>query len=103
MKRYFLFIACLIGAAMTFAQNESDALRHSQSTLTGTARALGMGGAFSAAGADMSAGTLNPAGFALFRSNKFSISPILRITQTDTRYLGENDFSSRGDLNVANW
>ena len=66
MKRNrLLSLGFILGLSVTilFGQNEIDALRHSQSTITGTARALGTGGAFSAVGADMSSAALNPAGF----------------------------------------
>ena len=61
--------------AFLTAQNEIDALRHSQRSLVGTARTLGMGGAFSAAGADLSAASINPAGLGVYRSSTFVISP----------------------------
>ena len=57
----FLFLGGFVSA-----QNEIDALRFSSYSSTGTARALAMGGAFSAVGADFSSAWLNPAGLALY-------------------------------------
>lgn len=48
-------------------QNEVDALRYSFQGTSGTARSLGMGGAFGALGADASAFWNNPAGLGVYR------------------------------------
>ena len=70
---YLWPIVCWFGAmiiASTIsvqAQTELDALRFSQTTITGTARSLGLAGATSAMGADLSAATLNPAGLGFYR------------------------------------
>lgn len=55
-------------------QNVDDALRYSQIFYNGSARFMGMGGAFSALGGDLSAISLNPAGTGVFRSPEFSIT-----------------------------
>ena len=47
-----------------FSQSQLDAFKHSQTELNGTARYLGMGGAFGALGGDISAMNTNPAGLA---------------------------------------
>src|SRR5512138_1480079 len=56
------------------SQNVDDALRYSQVFYYGSARFMGMGGAFSALGGDLSAISLNPAGTGVFRSPEFSIT-----------------------------
>ena len=45
-----------------FSQSQLDAFKYSQTELNGTARYLGMGGAFGALGGDISAMNTNPAG-----------------------------------------
>lgn len=60
-------IGCMASAAI--AQNQYDALRFLGSDLNGTARFVGMGGAMSALGADLSTIATNPAGIGLYRSN----------------------------------
>ncbi|MEL6804605.1 MAG: hypothetical protein AAFO91_12585, partial [Bacteroidota bacterium] len=92
-----------ISTPILFAQNEADALRHSQTGLTGTARAQGMGGAFSAVGADISSGYLNPAGLGLLRSSKFTISPVFRINQDNAEFLGQTQGDNRNHLGVGSW
>ena len=58
----------------SFAQNQYDALRFLGDELNGTARFVGMGGAMSALGADISTMSTNPAGIGLYRSNDVALS-----------------------------
>ena len=57
-----LVSASLLSSGVVFAQGELDAYRYSQTELNGTARYLGMGGAFGALGGDISSMSSNPAG-----------------------------------------
>ena len=55
MKKLVIFSNLLLAGASLFAQDYvSDAGRMMQTDLSGTARSLGAGGAFSTVGADMS-------------------------------------------------
>ena len=90
-------------AYSTFAQNESDALRYSLTAPTGTARALAMGGAFSAVGADLTNATLNPAGLALYRSSELVISPTFRVFNMDASYLDGMGTTSTQNFGIGNW
>ena len=56
MIRLFSFILLSILSGSVFAQNDLDAIRYSRNGVGGTARFVGMGGAFGAAGADLSNG-----------------------------------------------
>ena len=60
-RLYFLLAAGLISSAAV-AQNQYDALKLMNNDLNGTARFVGMGGAMSALGADISTIGTNPAG-----------------------------------------
>ncbi len=51
------------------AQNEEDILRYSVYQIGGNARAVALGGATGAMGADMSALSNNPAGLGLYRKS----------------------------------
>ena len=42
----------------------------------GTARVMGMGGAFTSLGADLSSMSINPAGLGMYRRNEFSLTPL---------------------------
>ena len=69
MKRNRLFLlAALLPALAMQAQTSYEAASLLDTDLSGTARYVGMGGAMSALGADMSTMGTNPAGTALYRS-----------------------------------
>lgn len=78
MRRDIFFIACallLAGQAGTMvAQDIYRVGDLSSEDLNGTARFVGMGGALSALGADMSVMSTNPAGIGLFRSSDVSLT-----------------------------
>ncbi len=50
----------------------------------GTARAMGMGGAFVSLGADLMAMSLNPAGLGMYRHNEVSITPMMGFSRAAT-------------------
>ena len=86
---------CAILAFLSFVpffasgQNENDILRYAGSELHGTARYVGMGGAFGALGADLSAINSNPAGIALFRKNEFAFTPSFNNTVSSSSFNGQ--------------
>ncbi len=84
------------------AQNETDALRYSQSFPGGTARSIGMGGAFGALGGDFSSLSLNPAGIGVYRSTELSFTPTIVVNNTSTSYLGGTREDDRYKLAVSN-
>lgn len=80
MKKYILTALLATAGLTVFAQAEFDALRLSQSDIIGTARYVGMSGAFGALGGDMSAISLNPAGIGVYRSSEISLTPSFQNT-----------------------
>lgn len=86
-KQLITSLLCGIGL-VAMAQGEYDALKYSQGELLGTARYMGMAGAFGALGADMSAIHQNPAGIGLYRSSELSITPVLSLGKTQSNYNG---------------
>lgn len=74
IKNTLAIIAFLTNGLALFAQDTYDAARFSQSDLNGTARYVGMGGALSALGGDISVMGTNPAGTAMFRKNEASVT-----------------------------
>lgn len=102
MKRNRLFIlAAMLPALATMqAQTSYEAAELLNTDLTGTARFVGMGGAMSALGADISTMGTNPAGTALFRSYDFSLSMGGNwVTQRTQSNIGRNrSFSSYGSF-----
>lgn len=97
MKRYlFLILAALSLGGSAVAQsnisgywfggllverermNPMDVFSLSQTTFNyGTARSMGMAGAFTSLGADMSSMTLNPAGLGMYRHSEVSVTPLV--------------------------
>lgn len=99
MKKHIFLIGWMAVSALftaVNAQNELDAMRYSSYGLFGSARTLGTGGAFSAVGADLSSGVLNPAGFALYRFSEGSMTPMLSFNVNQSAYLNTQ---SKADAN----
>lgn len=87
MKNKVIYVAlAILLPGILSAQNETDALRYSLSDFSGSARSLGMGGAFGALGADLSAFTGNPAGIALYKRGTFEFGFGINNTQTKSTY-----------------
>lgn len=71
MKKFtYIFFSLLLISTYTFAQGEVEASKFSRQDLYGTARAMGMGGAFGALGGDQTAVSINPAGIGVYRSSE---------------------------------
>lgn len=84
------------------AQNQEDILRYSSRGMLGSARTMGLSGAFGAVGADLSAASINPAGLGLYRSNQFLISSAITANLTNTTYSGNLMSDSRTNFNLPN-
>ena len=69
-KLTYIFITLLVISTGVYAQGQMDALRFSQGDMFGTARAMGMGGAFGALGGDQTGVSINPAGIAVYQRNE---------------------------------
>lgn len=81
-------VAGLLSGGATLAQTQYDAARLIDSDLNGTARFVGMGGAMSALGGDISVMGSNPAGIGLFRSNDVAGTISLNDTQVKSDFEG---------------
>jgi len=75
----------LMNVNCIFAQNEDDALRFSNTFGAYSNRAIGMGGAYTALGADITNFFQNPAGIAAYKKKtmEFGLSLLSRSTQVD--------------------
>ena len=102
MKKIVVLILTLTITTGLWAQNETDALRFSQSFYQGTARSMAMGGAFGALGADFSSLSTNPAGIGLYRSNEFSLSPTILNSRTESTYNGMFGDDVRSNFSLGN-
>jgi len=89
----------LLSVNVVFAQNEDDALRFSNTFGAYSNRALGMGGAYTALGADITNFFQNPAGIAAYKKQnmEFGLSLLSRSTQVDFN----NRVSSTGSTGLG--
>ena len=74
MKRFIGLIALAAAAQVASAQDIYQIESLTTEDLNGTARYVGMGGAMSALGADLSVMSTNPAGIGLFRRSELALS-----------------------------
>ncbi len=80
------------------AQNTTDAIRLSQTSINGTARFQAMSGAFGSLGGDFSAININPASSAIFNNNQWSVSLSDNILKNDTNYFGTKTNSDKNSI-----
>ncbi len=103
MKRNtFALILLVLISNVSYAQNESDALRFSQVFAGGTARFAAMGGAFGALGGDFSALSINPAAIGIYRGSEFTITPALNYSQANTTYFNNHEEDMKYNFNLNN-
>ena len=102
-RKSLILIPALLIAFSAYSQNVDDALRYSQLFLGGTGRVMGMGGAFTSLGADLSALSLNPAGIGMFRSVEISVTPDLLYNSSTSAFngTGRSDFRYAFGLSQA--
>ena len=93
MRKLFFVLSMGCLATGAFAQSAIDAYRFSQPDLRGTARFMGMGGAFGALGGDLSTLSQNPAGIGVYRSNElgFTLDLDVQKSTSDARGLKTSD------------
>lgn len=103
MKKIILITGILyLFTTGTIAQNEEDVLRYSIYDITGTARYMGVAGAYGAIGADFSSLSNNPAGIGLYKKSEFSISPSIFIGNTEGAYLGNTLEDGKNNFALGN-
>ncbi len=103
MKKIKILIAIMLLSTISItAQNATDALRYSSLNYGGTARYMGMGGAFGALGGDFSTLSTNPAGIGIFRGSEFTITPSLNYSTASSKYYGLSDEDIKYSFNMKN-
>ncbi|RHR36259.1 MULTISPECIES: OmpP1/FadL family transporter [Parabacteroides] len=104
MKRITcLFIsAFFLAGGIAYAQGEMDAYKMSRNELNGTARYLGMSGAFGALGGDISSMSTNPAGLGIYRSSEVVTTISLSSAKTNSDWNGMSVDKSKTRFNFDN-
>ena len=102
MRKLFLVVATLLsGVAM--AQEPADALRYSMMGHGGSARTRAIGGAVVSLGGDITAGAVNPAGLAFFRTSEFVFTPSFSLNNTKINYLDNESRDKKTALDISNF
>jgi hypothetical protein len=104
MKRLMLVLSAmfLLISHNSNAQNETDALRYSMVGPGGTARSVGMGGAFGALGGDFTSLSINPAGIGIYRKSEFTITPGFSLGKVASSYYGTSEEDFKYNVNLSN-
>ncbi len=98
----FLSIIAFFQPTTTQAQTITDVLRYSQTTFGGTARNMGVAGAFGALGADFSAASNNPAGLGLYSKGEVVFTPALQLSSANATYFGTESSDNHTNFHLSN-
>jgi long-subunit fatty acid transport protein len=96
--RLLFVIMLIIPISGVLSQNYNDALRLSEPEILTSARALGMGNAFTSISNDFSASLFNPAGFALMKKSQFAAGLNYNSFKNDTRFF--NNITNYSNTNT---
>lgn len=104
MKKSIYLVASmlLLTSGALFAQGEMDVYKYSQKDISGTARYLGMSGAFGALGGDISSMTSNPGGLAIYRSSEVVTTLSLSSIKSNSNWNGSNQDASKTKFSFDN-
>ena len=102
MKRILFTIMLFTAFSSMESQNIEDAYRYSKSELNGTARFIGMSGAFGALGGDISAISANPASSAVFLNSTATISLTNRSLDSDIQFNNGGTTIEQNELDLGN-
>lgn len=90
MRRFAIIAVLFALGFVSYAQSEYDVHKYSQADMVGTARYMGLAGAFGALGGDMSAVSQNPGGIGVYRSSELSITPFVGHNTVTTDFQAGN-------------
>jgi len=103
MKKILIISAIILTAAYpALSQTSTDALRYSRIDIGGTARYMGLSGAFGALGADFTTASTNPAGLGLYKSSEFIITPAVHLGNVESTYKGTWASGQRSNFYLGN-
>lgn len=100
--RSILLLIFSLAVISLYSQTQEDALRYSRTSISGSARYMGMSGAYSSIGADFSSLSMNPAGIGMFRMSELMLTPVITFNETEATYFGELRNDSKYNLNLGN-
>lgn len=89
MKKSIIILSLITGGVSTaYSQGALDAFNLSQPDIKGTARYMGMAGAFGALGGDLSAISQNPGGIGVYRSGDVGFTLDLDVQSSNSQFQG---------------
>ncbi len=104
MKKVIVTIVTLaLCGGVAYSQGITSAYNYSQTDLTGTARSLGMAGAFGALGGDVSAMKSNPAGLGVYRSSEIVSTLSLNMVNAESSWLGNKQSMNKTNVSFDNF
>jgi hypothetical protein len=103
MKKLWMISALILAAATTsLSQTPTDAFRFSRIDIGGTARYMGLSGAFGALGADFTTASNNPAGIGLYKTSELIITPSVHTGSVLSNYNGNESSDLRSNFYLGN-
>ena len=102
MKKIIVSSLLVLCGVAGMAQNVNDALRYSSISYNGTARFMGLSGAYGAVGADFSSLSQNPAGIALYRKSEFTVTPGIYSANTESMFYAGKNSENRTAMTFQN-
>ena len=102
MKKLLYLFAGLLMVHGAVAQNAYDVMRLGADDLNGTARYVGMGGAMSSLGADITSTATNPAGIALYRKGDAVATFGLHNVKNESLFHGTGRADTKSSFTIEN-
>lgn len=101
MRNVRLLLTALgMSAGAAHAQDLNEALNLSNTTVQGTARSIGFGGALGSIGGDFSSLSVNPAGIGVYRTSELSFSPSLKMNYSSSSFQQNTTDDNNTQLNI---
>ncbi len=102
MKKLSILSALILSIPLAiFSQGVDEAYLLAKENSFGTARSMGMGGAFGALGGDMSAIQINPAGVAVYRASEATFTPSYQWDKATSKYYNTSADDSRDRFTIS--
>lgn len=101
MKKIITLTGLLLIGLSIHAQDISDAVRYSNTSLQGSSRFRAMSGAFGALGGDLSAINVNPASSAVFSNSYSSFTLSLNSKKNTTSYFGNSNNNKDSNIDLS--
>lgn len=104
MKTNLFTLALILGISSSiFGQTDLDALRYASTTVSGTAKFQGIGGAGGSLGGDASMISINPACLGIYKRSEFNFTTDLYHGKTESTYLARTSEDDKYNFNFGNW